>query len=44
MAMPPELERAQRALLLALSRNRGEIDPEKLRHVLDRLAEPRPAK
>ncbi|MGH3005619.1 MAG: hypothetical protein ACRDOS_06920 [Gaiellaceae bacterium] len=42
MATVPQPDRVQRALLAALARNRGELDPAKLERLL-RLLGPRPA-
>jgi hypothetical protein len=39
----PEAERVQRAILAALARNRGELDPVKLERLLRLLAAPKTA-
>jgi hypothetical protein len=44
MAATPDPERARRAIILALAQNRGELDVEKLRRLLARLAVVEPAK
>ena len=46
MANIHDPERAHRAILVALAHNRGEMDPEKLRRLLARLAvaKPQPAR
>jgi hypothetical protein len=43
MATAAEPDRVQRALLAALGRNRGELDPAKLERVLQLLAAVKPA-
>jgi hypothetical protein len=43
MANSPDAERVQRALLAALARNRGELDPAKLERLLRLLGAARPA-
>jgi hypothetical protein len=40
MASTTDPERAKRALLVALARNRGELDPAKLERLLRLLATP----
>jgi hypothetical protein len=43
MATTTDPERTKRALLVALSRNRGELDPVKLERLLRLLAAPKTA-
>jgi hypothetical protein len=43
MASASQSQRKERALLAALGRNRGELDPAKLERLLRLLEAPRPA-